>query len=54
VEHVCLWSPLVHERGDRRDVVAEPCQPLRLGMKVDNFCIRFDLNPNYANMEKIF
>jgi hypothetical protein len=31
VERVCLWSPPVHERGDRRVVVAEPRQPLRPG-----------------------
>jgi hypothetical protein len=28
VEHVCLWSPPVHERGDQRGIVAEPRQPL--------------------------
>jgi hypothetical protein len=31
VERVCLWSPPVHERGDQRGVVVEPCQPLRMG-----------------------
>jgi hypothetical protein len=31
VEHVHLWSPPVHERGDQRGVEVEPHQPLRPG-----------------------
>jgi hypothetical protein len=31
VEHVCLWSPPVHERGDQRGVEVESRQPLRPG-----------------------
>jgi hypothetical protein len=29
VEHVCLWSPPIHECGNERGVIAEPRQPLR-------------------------
>jgi hypothetical protein len=30
VEHVCLWSPPVHEHGEQRGVVVELRQPLLL------------------------